>query len=161
VTPHDRLLALLSGHAYALIEHAEARTAEEAAAARGTALAVGGKSLVMRLQDVGDAVVVVGSDRRLDGRALRKALGIQRYRFASNEEVAALTGLVSGEIPPFGRPLFDAALLVGQDLLERDELVFAAASRTRSVRMRMADWVAAARPRVLPCFTAAGGEKLQ
>lgn len=151
----DALLALLdaSGHPYTLLEHPEARTAEEAAAARGTTLAVGGKSVLMRAERVGDVVIVVGSDRRIEGRALRKALGIQRYRFASPEELLALSGLRHGELPAFARPLFEAELVVGEDFLDREEIVFAAASATRSVRMRIGDWVAAARPRIVPPFT--------
>ncbi len=153
----EALLALLAagGHRHAVLEHAEARTAEEAAAARGTPLAVGGKSVLLRAERVGDVVIVVGSDRRVEGRLLRRALGIQRYRFASPEELHALTGLRHGELPAFGRPLFEAELVVGEDFLARGEIVFAAASATRSVRMSIADWLAAARPRVVPPFTAA------
>lgn len=151
----ERLLALLaaSGRPFTVLEHPAAVSARDAAAARGTPLAIGGKSLVMKVDGVGLCVLVVGSDRRLDGKALRRALGVQRYRFASAEELGGLTGLTAGEVPPFGRPLFEAPLYVGDDLLARPEIAFAAASRTRSVRMATADWRAAARPVVLPCFT--------
>lgn len=155
MTRSDALLALLdaSGLPFTVLDHAEARTAEAAAEARGTPLALGGKSVLMRAERVGDVVVVVGSDRRIDGRALRKALGIQRYRFASPEELLALADLRHGELPAFARPLFEAELVVGEDFLHREGIVFAAASATRSVRMRVGDWVAAARPRIVPPFT--------
>lgn len=155
MTPSDRLLAFLaeSGRPHTLLEHAPATSARDAAAARGTPLSIGGKSLVMRADKLGFVVLVVGSDRRVDGRLLRRALRVQRYRFAAPEELLALTGLTPGEVPPFGRPLFDAALYVGEDVAARPELAFAAASRSRSVRMATADWLALATPTVVPAFT--------
>lgn len=151
----DRLLELLraSGRPFEVIEHAPARSAAEAAEARGTSLAVGGKSVVMRIDKLGFVVLVVGSDRRIEGRELRRALGVQRYRFASAEEMDALAGLSPGEIPAFGRPLFDAALIVGQDIAAREEIVFAAGSTRKSVRMATADWLKVAEPRVVAPFT--------
>ena len=155
MTRSNELVALLaaSGRPFAVLEHPEARSAEEAAAARGTPLALGGKSVLMRADRLGSVVLVAGSDRRIEGKLLRRALGIQRYRFASAEELLAAAGLRHGELPAFARPLFDADLAVGEDFLQRDEIVFAAASATRSVRMRLADWLAVAKPRVVPGFT--------
>ena len=154
---NSRLLALLaaSGRPHTVLDHPDAGTAQEAAAARGTPLAIGGKSLVMKADKLGFVVLVVGSDRRIDGRLLRHALRVQRYRFATADELLALTGLPPGAVPPFGRPLFDAALVVGEDIAARPEIAFAAASRTRSVRMATADWRAVAEPTVVSAFTVA------
>lgn len=147
------LLALLQGVPHTVIDHVEAVSARDAAVARGTPLAIGGKSLVLKIDRVGLAVLVVGSNRRVDGKLLRKALHVQRYRFLSADELVATFGIGPGAVPPFGRPLFDAELFVGEDLLERDEIAFAAASRTCSVRMAVRDWMDVAQPRVVPCFT--------
>jgi prolyl-tRNA editing enzyme YbaK/EbsC (Cys-tRNA(Pro) deacylase) len=153
--PSDRLLALLdqAGRPYTLLDHAEARSAEEAAAARGTPLAIGGKTVVMKIDRIGWAALVVGSDRRIEGRLLRHALRVQRYRFATAAELVEVSGLRPGEVPPFGRPLFDLALYVGRDVAERAEIAFAAASATRSVRMATADWLAVAAPVIVEPFT--------
>jgi len=153
--PATRLRALLdgAGRPHVVLEHAPATTAREAAAARGTPLAIGGKSVLMKAENLGFVVLVVGSDRRIDGPLLRRALRVQRYRFASAEELAALTGLAPGEVPPFGRPLFDVGLLCGEDIAARPEIAFAAASRTQSIRMQTLDWLAVARPVVVPTFT--------
>lgn len=151
----ERLLDLLraSGRAFEVLDHASARSAEEASANRGTALGVGAKSLLLRVDKLGFVVLVVGSDRRVEGRALRHALGVQRYRFATPEELFALAGLRPGEVPAFGAPLFDASLVVGEDFGTRQELVFAGGSMIRSVRMATADWREVARPRVVASFT--------
>lgn len=153
----ERLLDLLraSGRPFEVLDHEPARSAEEAAERRGTALSVGAKSVVMRIDKLGFVVLVVGSDRRIEGRALRQALGVQRYRFATPEELFALAGLISGEVPAFGTPLFEATLVVGEDFEARQELVFAAGSMIRSVRMGMADWRVVACPRVVAPFTVA------
>ncbi len=151
----DALTALLAGAPHEVLEHAPATSARDAAHARGTPLRSGGKSLVLRIDRLGVAVLVVGSDRRVDGRLLRRSLGVQRYRFLTPDELDTLTGLSPGEVPALGRPLIDAALYVGEDLLAREELIFAAARRDRSVRMRTADWLALARPVVVPTFTVA------
>ncbi len=154
----EELLTILtsSGRPFRVLEHVEARTAVEAAEARGTPLAHGAKSLLLRAERVGNVVIVVGSDRRIEGRLLRRALRIQRYRFLSAEELYEVAGLHHGELPAFARPLFDAELVVGEDFLERGEVVFAAASAARSVGMAVADWLAVAQPRVVPTFTVAG-----
>lgn len=153
--PSDRLIALLaaSERPYTVLRHPPARTAPEAAAARGTPLDIGGKSLVLSVERLGFVVVVVGSDRRIDGKALRRALGVQRYRFATAPELLALTGLTPGEVPPFGRPLFEARLVVGADVRARAEIAFAAGESTISVRMATEDWAAVAQPEVLAPFT--------
>lgn len=159
MSPADQLLGWLrgTGHPFEVIEHAEARSAVDAAVARGTPLEMGGKTVVMKVERIGYAAIVVGSHRRIEGRLLRKALHVQRYRFASREELEELEGLSPGEIPPIGRPLFPVELFVGQDLVERAEIAFAAASATRSIRMATADWIAVARPTVVPTFTVADG----
>lgn len=146
--PSTRLIALLqaSERPFTILDHGEARSAEDAARARGTPLAIGGKSLLMKLERIGFAVVVVGGDRRLDGRRLRRGLGVQRYRFASADELRERVGVEPGSVPPFGRPLFDVALVVDAATAAREHIAFAAASPTRSVVMAVADWLAVARP---------------
>lgn len=157
MSPSETLVAFLaaSGRPFEVIEHVEARSAVEAAAARGTPLEIGGKTVVMKIDKIGYSALVVGSHRRIEGRLLRKALHVQRYRFASREELVELEGLSPGEIPPIGRPLFPVELFVGRDLVERPEIAFAAAAATRSIRMATADWLAIANPTVVETFTVA------
>ena len=151
----DTLLAVLaaSGRPFSVIDHPEAVSAVEAAAARGTPLEIGGKSVLMSVERWGPVVVVVGSDRRIEGKLLRRALGVQRYRFASAEELLALTGLRPGAVPAFARPAFEAELVVGEDVAARPEIAFAAGSALRSIRMATGDWLGVAKPRVVPPFT--------
>lgn len=134
-----------SGRPFDLIDHGHASTANEVAQVRGTPLAMGGKSLVFKLQ-TGFAMFVLSGERRTDNRLLRKHLGIQRLRFARLDELKALTGLTPGCVPPFGRPLFDLPLYVDSATAAQAEIAFSAGSHTQSIRMRTADWLAIAQP---------------
>lgn len=143
----DRICALLDRGAapYEVLEHEAATSAEDAARARGTPLAIGSKALVMKLERA-FAVVVVGGDRVMDNRRLRRHLGLRRYRFATREELEALTTLTPGAVPPFGRPVFDLPLYVDAARATLEPMVFSLGSHTRSVRMATTDWLRIAQP---------------
>ena len=150
----DRVALLLSDRSavHEVIEHEAAATAAEVAAARGTPLEMGGKSIVMKLdRGIGFAVLVLGGHRALDNPSLRKNLGARRYRFAAIEELHELTGLTPGCVPPFGRPVFDLPLYVDEATARSVQIAFAAASHTRSIVMGTADWLELAEPtKILP-----------
>jgi Ala-tRNA(Pro) deacylase len=153
-TPPDvecRLRRLLDAHGapYEEIAHVSARSAVEAAAARGTPLHRGGKSVLMKLEGRGMVILVIPGDHRVSGRALRKNLGVDRYRFARAEELAAVLALAPGSVPPFGRPLFDVELVVCSHRANQAEIVFAMGRSDRSVRMATRDWLAIAQPQVI------------
>lgn len=141
----ERILELLDGCPHQVVEHPPIRGAEDAAALRGTPLEIGGKSLLLK---VGDrwVVLVLSGARRLHNPSLRRALKAQRYRFATREELQAITGLEPGCVPPFGRPLFDADLVVDEVTAEQDRIAFSLADPTRSVIMSTKDWLAIAQP---------------
>ena len=102
----DALLDLLrgAGIAYRHVEHGPTRTSEESAAARGEPLAIGGKTLLLKVDDRFE-LFVLSAARRMDSGRARKAVGARRSRFATEEELLELTGLVPGTVPPFGEPL--------------------------------------------------------
>lgn len=144
-----------SGKPFELLEHPYAAGALEVAAARCTPLEMGGKSLVFKLQ-TGFAMFVLSGGRRTDNRLLRRHLGIQRLRFAHPEELLALTGLVPGCVPPFGRPIFELPLYVDASTAASEEIAFSLASHTQSVRMKTVDWLAIAQPTDVYDFTREG-----
>lgn len=151
--PSARILALLDAPTggepvgYRLIEHAPAYDAEQAARLRDTPLGMGAKSLVMKMdRGIGLAVLALPADRQVDNALLRKHLGIRRYRFATPDELFALTGLDPGAVPPFGRPVFDAPLYVDEALAAGPQVAFTAASHTLSVVLATRDWLALAAP---------------
>src|SRR3954451_14362703 len=106
----ERVLAsireLLSREAieYKEIRHAAASTSEESARVRGESLAVGAKALLLKTDDV-FRLFVLPADRQLDTKRIKQELKVKSSRFATSEELFALTGLVPGSVPPFGNPI--------------------------------------------------------
>jgi Ala-tRNA(Pro) deacylase len=142
----SRLRAWLDdeGVRYRYLEHEPTRTSEESAAARGEPLEIGAKALLLKADDAFVLVVLSGA-RRLDSSALRRHLGTRRTRFATREELFAVTGLVSGAVPPFGRPIFDLPLVIDRSITRNERTAFNAGSLTSSIVMPTADYLRLAR----------------
>jgi Ala-tRNA(Pro) deacylase len=67
-------------------------------------------------------------------------LGTRTLRFATPEELLALTGCVPGAVPPFGN-LFGLPVLVDEALAAREEIAFNAGSNDVSMVMATADFL--------------------
>ncbi len=142
----DRVEALLKqrGIAFQVLRHEPVYTSEEAARVRGTPLASGAKALICK-GDEDFVMFVVPADRKLDSRAVRRAKGWRKLRFATREEVRELTGLAPGSIPPFGS-LFSLPTLCDERLGDSDVINFNAGDHSISVSMRYADYVLVEKP---------------
>jgi len=150
VDVHERLLARLDqqGVAYEVIEHGPSYTCEESAAARGTTLAEGGKALLCRVGKKGGfQLFVMPSDARLSTPKLRRVTGERHFRFASREELAAVTGLTPGAVPPFGS-LFDVPTIADRGLGAGGFLVFNAGRHEISLRLGLDDYLACEAPQI-------------
>ena len=150
----SRIEALLDGVPHERRVHAPTHSAVEAAAIRGTPLAIGGKSLLFKLGKRDFAMLVVSGAKRTSNRAIRHALGIQRLRFARPDELLQHTGLTPGCVPPFGRPVFDVPLYVDEATVAQARIAFSLASHEESIVMQTADWLALARPERVFAFSA-------
>jgi Ala-tRNA(Pro) deacylase len=154
LTVLDRLKSKLTdaGVSFTLQEHEPVFTSEQAAAVRGTTLASGAKALILNL-DGHAALFVLPANRKLDSRRLRAATNTRSLRFATPEEVLALTGLRPGSIPPFGS-LFGLATYCDPALGETESINFNAGEHSISMSLSYADFLAAESPRLLE-FSAA------
>jgi len=139
VTEHLERWLRERGARFRLLEHAPVFTSAEAARVRGTPIEAGAKALVM-MAPTGPVHVVLPGDRRVDNARLRAILGTRTLRFATPEELFALTGCVPGAVPPFGN-LFGLRVLVDEELAGREEIAFNAGSNTRSIVMPCADFL--------------------
>lgn len=142
MTTLDRITQWLAAHetAFKTLHHRATRTSEESAAVRGESLAVGAKAIVLKIGDR-FALFVISAARRLDARKIRAFLGVKKVRFATPDELMALTGLVPGSVPPFGRPILDLDLFVDTSVQENDRVAFNAGSLTDSIMMASEDYV--------------------
>ena len=140
------------GVSFRLVHHQPTYTSEESACARGEELRVGGKALVMRVGDE-PALFVLPADRKVDSGAIRRELKIGKLRFATPEELAELTGLVPGSVPPFGRPILPMTLYLDTAVGENDRIAFNAGSLTDSMILSMPDYLRVARPEKIFAFS--------
>lgn len=133
-------------------EHVAVRTSEQAAAIRdGYTQQQGAKAILIRakISGVGKrfAMLVVPADRKFDSAKVRQVLGAKDIRFATEDEVAELTGGVKpGGVPPFGN-LFGLDVISDPTLYDNETIVFNA-GRTTSIAMRSADYRELVQPTV-------------
>lgn len=146
----ERIRAFLRerGVSFREVEHPPTLTSEESARARGEPLAIGGKALLLKVEDR-FALFVLSAARKLDNAAIREALHARKARFATREELWEMTGLVPGCVPPFGEPVLPFPLYADPSILQQLRIAFNAGLLTRSVVMNIDDWIGIAKPRTL------------
>ncbi|MBN1672378.1 MAG: hypothetical protein JXR37_15160 [Kiritimatiellae bacterium] len=125
------------GIVFEKLEHEVVTTSEAAAGARASRLEQGAKALIVK---AGDTFyhLIVSAAKRVDNNKLRKILGVRKVRFATPDEVMALTGCMPGAVPPFGN-LFGLKVYMDAALLDEDTVYFNCGSHTVSLRMGRAD----------------------
>ncbi len=127
--------------------HEPTRTSEDSARARGEEMRVGGKALLIKVDDT-FRLFVLSADRKLDSAAIKQHFGAKRTRFATPEELMQLTGLVPGSVPPFGPPILPFPLYTDPSVFENDRVAFNAGSLTDSMVIPIEDYRRLAHPEV-------------
>ena len=130
------------------VQHKPTETSEESAQARGVDLSIGGKALVLKIDD-SYKLCVLSAAKKLDSAALRKHFGAKKLRFADKNELMELTGLVPGSVPPFGRPFIDLELIIDSSIVKNQKIAFNAGSLTDSIIMSVQDYLKVANPAIL------------
>jgi prolyl-tRNA editing enzyme YbaK/EbsC (Cys-tRNA(Pro) deacylase) len=145
----ERIHEFLAFHGVAFRElhHEPTRTSEDSARVRGEDLRIGGKALLIKVDDE-FRLFVLSASLRVDSQAIRAHLNARRTRFATPEELADLTGLVPGAVPPFGRPILPFTLYVDTSITENDRIAFNAGSLTDSMFLPVEDYLRVAQPEV-------------
>ncbi len=104
------------------------------------------KSICMVDGDGGVIVAIVKGEDRASTSRVAKALGTERPRVASPDEILGLTGFPVGGTPGFG---FDARFLVDPRVLEKDRVYLGGGSERSLVRMSTRELVRANGGRVV------------
>ena len=146
----DQIRRLLTdvGVEFREVQHEPTFTSEEAAAARGEELRIGGKALLIKTDD-DFRLFVLSAVRKLQSSAIRRQLKLKRTRFATADELRELTGLVPGAVPPFGRPILPFELYVDRSIVSNPRIAFNAGSLTDSIVLSVQDYLKVADPTVL------------
>jgi len=132
---------------YREVHHEPTRTSEDSARARGEDLRVGGKALLIKVDD-DFRLFVLSADRKLDSAAIKKRFNARKTRFATPGELDQLTGLVPGSVPPFGQPILPFPLYVDPSVFTNERIAFNAGSLTDSVILAIDDYRRIASPDV-------------
>jgi prolyl-tRNA editing enzyme YbaK/EbsC (Cys-tRNA(Pro) deacylase) len=146
---YQSIIELLDRHGvpYRSIHHEPARTSEESAKARGEEIRIGGKALLIKV-GTDFQLFVLSAARKLDSDALKQRFAVKKIRFATTEELAQLTGLVPGSVPPFGRPVLPFELFVDDSIVANERIAFNAGSLTDSLVLSTADYLRVVQPTV-------------
>ncbi|WP_130830728.1 YbaK/prolyl-tRNA synthetase associated domain-containing protein [[Erwinia] mediterraneensis] len=155
MTTHEKLIALLEQHnaRYTLMAHEATGKCEAVAAIRGTEVGQGAKALVCHVKGNGvkqHVLAILPADQQADLSKVAAAVGGTRASLASPAEVDALTGCVSGAIPPFSfhpdlQPLVDPLLFA-----RYDEIAFNAGRLDKSVVLKTTDYQRLCQAQVVP-----------
>lgn len=139
---HKRILAYLDDHAvsYRTLHHEITPTSEDSARVRGEDIAIGGKALLLKI-DQEFALFVMSAARKLNSSLIKKHFNAKKLRFASKEELFEKTGLPPGAVPPFGTPILDFPLYVDSSILANERIAFNAGSLRDSVIMQVEDYL--------------------
>lgn len=151
----SQITEILKSHKvwFETFEHEPVRTSEEAAKIRtGYSIHQGAKAMIVRVKitniDKKFVMLVVPGDLRFNNDRVKQIFTAKDIRFATEEEVAALTdGIQPGGVPPFGN-LFDLEVIVDPLLLENEKIVFNAGDRSFSIGMKSVDYKMIVSPRV-------------
>jgi Ala-tRNA(Pro) deacylase len=135
------------GVSFREVHHEPTRTSEDSARARGEELRVGGKALLIKVDDV-FRLFVLSADHKLDSAAVKRQFSARKTRFATPEELVNLTGLVPGSVPPFGQPVLPFPLYVDPSVFANERIAFNAGSLTDSIVMQVSDYRRLAAPEV-------------
>ena len=93
-------------------------------------------------------MIVVPGDTRFNTSKVRRLVGSNDVRFASEAEVAEVTeGVLPGGVPPFGN-LFDIRVIADPQVFENEKIVFNAGDRSYSIAMKSADYVRLVNPEI-------------
>jgi len=130
------------------IVHAPAFTARQLARVEHIPEHQTAKTVVFVGDDV-YAMAVLPADERIDVERLRKGLGLDHLRLASEDEIAELfPDCETGAMPPFG-PLFGLPVYVDEELAAQPTIEIPGGTHYDALRMKYRDFEAVAEPTVV------------
>lgn len=143
-----RALLVENGVDFRELHHEITKTSEESAKARGESIEIGGKALILKVDDT-FGIFVLSAAKQLDSAKLKASMNVKKTRFATPEELMEMTGLVPGSVPPFGSPILPLTLFVDESIVQNKKIAFNAGSLTDSIIFSIEDYLRLAKPKIL------------
>ncbi|ELA41552.1 uncharacterized protein VICG_01416 [Vittaforma corneae ATCC 50505] len=125
---------------YKIDYHEPAGASKDVAKLRNERLEDGGKAMILKINDE-FKLFVLSAAKIISFKKIKARFSSKKVRFANNEELKALTGLVPGCIPPFGRPILPLDIFLDNSILENNTICFNAGSLTASIEMSVEDYL--------------------
>lgn len=126
------------GVAFEATSHAETYTSVDEARALGIAADEVVKAVMLNTTS-GYQLAVIPASRRLEMKLVQEAVGDRHARLATERELERdFPGFELGALPPLGS-LLSVPTYVDPEVMEHETIVFAAGSRTESVKVRTED----------------------
>lgn len=132
---------------YTLYEHEPVFTSKQAAEVRQTKNTAGAKALLF-IADTKPVLIVLRGTDKVNTKRFKEQRNIKDLRFASKEEVYAITGVEIGAVPPMGT-IINIPTFVDKQLLSETEIAFNAGAHTKSIKMKTSDYIAVIKPTVV------------
>jgi Ala-tRNA(Pro) deacylase len=130
---------------YEVIEHAPAFSAHEVAVVSHVPEKELAKTLVV-YTDGKYCMVVMPADHRLSDHLMHDVFKAKHIHLASEEDLQQIfPDCEIGAMPPFGN-LYALPVYVDTSLADDEEIVFNACSHTRSIRLKMYDYLRLVKP---------------
>ncbi len=128
------------GIEFRTVRHEPTFTSEESAKARGEDVNIGGKAIVMKV-DNAFKLFVLSAALKVDSKRIKERFKAKSIRFATKEELFELTGLVPGSVPPFGQPILPLELYLDPSVTQNEKIAFNAGSLTDSIILKTTDYL--------------------
>ena len=146
MTIYQQIIDLLETNniPYKARTHEATLTSADSARVRGESMSTGAKAIVMKVQN-DFCLFVLPANQKVDSNSVKQYFKdqgkrVRKIRFATKEELFELTGLVSGSVPPFGKPILEFPLFVDPTLLKNESISFNAGSLTKSITINTVDY---------------------
>ncbi len=131
---------------YTLFEHEPVFTSQDAAKIRQTKDTQGAKALLFIADSKPILIVLRGIDK-VDTKLFKNTFKIKDLQFATKEEVVSITSVEIGAVPPFGN-VMNILTYVDKHLVNEDEIAFNAGAHTKSIKMKMKDFLDVVKPTI-------------
>jgi len=132
---------------YREVTHAASPTCEISASERGESIEIGGKAVLFKAKK-SFYLFVLSAAKQVDSNKVRKILGSQKLRFATEDELEQQAGVVKGALPPFGKPLQPFDLFLDESILKNESIAFNAGDLTVSIILKVEDYLKVVNPKV-------------
>ncbi len=130
---------------YEIIEHARTMNKYDTTAVSDKPVRIQAKTVVV---ETGKkyCMIVVPADRYLDKNLLLKTMKAEKLHLAQEDELKPFfPNYKSGTMPPFGN-LYALPTYIEKSLTKAEEIVFDACSDSKSIRLKMDDYMKLAKP---------------